>query len=88
VYVVEVMVDSVVMMVVVVATSSVRYGGVVVVVVDVVTAGLKHEQASERTELEKPLKSNNRYFKSIHRTYKTGLEPCVLVELREISSSR
>jgi hypothetical protein len=55
---------TVLAMVVVTGTSSVRYGGVTVVVVDLVTTGVKHEQASKRTELETPLKSNNGYFKS------------------------
>jgi hypothetical protein len=53
-----------------------------VVVVDLVTTGVKHEQASERTELEKPLKSSNGYFKSVHGKAYKG-EPAL-----GISSSR
>jgi hypothetical protein len=51
------------------------------VVVDVVTTGVKHEQASERTELEYPFKSGC-HFKSAWRAYKKESERRVLAELQ------
>jgi hypothetical protein len=41
-------------------------------------------KASERTELEKPLKSNNCYFKLVRRDYKKGPEPGSGVEVLDL----
>lgn len=64
-------------------TTSIRYRGVVVVKAVVVATGVKQEQASERTELGTPLRSNS-HVKLGHGTYKKEPEP---LELQRISSS-
>lgn len=79
-------VDAVVIvvpMVVVTDANSVRYTGVTVVVDDLVTIGVKHEHASERTELEKSLKSNNRYSSRCIRCTRRNRNSAFLSSLNE-----